>query len=163
MDLDTALSILGILLAILNFFVSPDTLKSFINKTILSTRQKRIDSLKESYDLRKVYRDYRGAWQAAMIAYVSSGLYQLTLFVFWIAIYNVSLIRDSELSMIFSLNGFLTSYFLFTPLTSFTTATKLHNDVVNLDRYYQETLKKLTKLGLSIAEATELLGKEVAE
>ena len=163
MDLSTVLSIIGILLAILGFFVSPDWIKSAINKTIFSNRQKRIDSLKENYDVRKMYREHRDAWTAALIARVSSALYQLTIFVFWIGIYTVTLIRNPEQSMIFSFNGFITFYFLFGPLDRFNSATRLHNDVVNLEEFKQETIKKLKKLGLSMEQATELLDKEETE
>ncbi len=163
MDLSTVLSIVGVLLAILSFFVSPDLVKSTINKTILSTRQKRIDSLKEAYDLRKLYLKNRDIWTAALIASVSSALYQLTLFVFWVGIYTVSLIRKPEQSMILSFNGLITFYFLFAPLNGFNSATKLFNDVVNPEKFKQETIKKLRKLSLSIEAAIELLDKEEPE
>jgi hypothetical protein len=65
--------------------------------------------------------------------------------------------------MILSLNGFLTFYFLFTPLDKSNSATKLHNEVVNLDKFKRETIQKLKKLGLSTEEATELLDKEETE
>ena len=163
MDLSTVLSIIGIILAVLGFFVSPDWVKSILNKTILSSRQKRIDSLKEDYDLRKFYIENRDIWIAALIASVSSALYHLTLFVFWMGIYTITLIRKPELSMVYSFNGIITYYFLFTPLTKFNLTTKLYNDVVNLDKFKQETIKKLKKLGLSTEEATELLDKEKTE
>jgi hypothetical protein len=161
MSLDTVLSIIGIILALVSLFVSPDLVKSTINKTKLSSRQKKIDALKEKYDSIKFFRENRDAWTAALIASLSSALYQLTLFVFWIGIYIVTLIRDPEQSMILSFNGYITFYFLFAPLNKFNSATKLHNDVVNLDKFKQETIEKLKKLGLSTEEATELLDKEV--
>jgi hypothetical protein len=163
MDLSTLLSIIGIILAVLSYFISPDWVKSIINKTVLSNRQKKINSLKEDYDLRKFYLESRDAWIAALVAIVSSALFQLTLFVFWMGIYTVSFIRKPDLDMIFSFNGFITFYFLFGPLNRFNSATKLHNDVVNLDKFKQATIKKLTKLGLSTKEATELLDKEATE
>jgi CBS domain containing-hemolysin-like protein len=163
MELSTVLSIIGIMLAVLGFFVSPDWIKSAINKTILSNRQKRIDSLKENYDVRNIYKEHRDAWIAALIAIISSALYQLTIIVFWISIYTVTLIRNPEQSMIFSFNGFITFYFLFAPLNRFNSATRLHNDVLNLEDFKQKTIKKLKKLGLSMEEATELLDKEETE
>ncbi len=160
MDLNTLLNIIGILLALLSFFVSPDWVKSIINKTILSNRQKRIASLKEDYDTRRFFTKHENAWTAALIASVSSALYQLTLFLFWIGIYTVSLTRNHELDMIISFNGFMTFYLLFATTNKFNSVTKLFNDVVNLDKFKQETIGKLKKLGLSPEEATELLDKE---
>ena len=119
MDLSTILSIIGVLLAILSLFVSPEWIKSAINRTILSNRQKRIDSLKEDFDVRKIFKEDNDAWTAALIASVSSALAQLTLFVFWIGANIVTLIRKPELDMIISFNGFFTFYFLFFTLDKF--------------------------------------------
>ena len=146
MDLDTILSIVGILLAILSFFASPDWVKSIVNKTILSNRQKRIDTLKENYDLRVFYFNNRDVWTAALIGRVSSALYQLTLFVFWIGIYTVSLIRKPETSMIYSFNALVTYFFLITPLARFNEATQVYNDVLQIAVFRQKTIDKLRKL-----------------
>lgn len=113
MDLSTILSIIGVILAVLSFFITPDWIKSSINKTILSNRQKRIDSLEEDYFAIKFYSENQNEWTAALIASVSSALAQLTLFVFWIGANIVTLIRKPELDMITSFNGFITFYFLF--------------------------------------------------
>jgi hypothetical protein len=160
MDLSTVLSLVGIALALLSFIVSPEWIQSILKKTILSNRQKRIASLKDEYDTRVDFIENRDAWIAALIASVSSALSHLTILIFWVAVYTISLIRKPEIDMIFSFNGLMTFLFLFTPFDRFNSATKLYNDVAYIEKYKNDVIAKLEKLGLSKDEATRLLDKK---
>jgi hypothetical protein len=147
MDLSLLLSIIGVMLAVLGFFVSPGWASSVISKSILASRKKRIEALIEEYKNRTYYRENHDTLTAVLIAKVANGLYQLTLFVFWVGIYVTVRIREPETASLVSFNGFLTFYFLFGVLNRFNSTVQMFNDVVNIHRYKEEAIKKLIKLG----------------
>jgi hypothetical protein len=146
-DLSLLLSIIGLILAVLSFFVSPGWASSVINNSVLSNRKKRRESLIEDYKFVVYCRENHDTLAAALIAKVANGLYQLTLFVFWVGIYVTVRIREPETASLVSFNGFLTFYFLFGVLNRFNSTVQLFNNVVNIHRYKEEIIKKLIKLG----------------
>ena len=147
MDTSIVLSIIGIFLDVLNFFVSPDWVKSTINKTILSNHQKRIESIIEDYASIKFFSENKDRWIAGLIGRLSNALYHLTIFVFWVGIYTVSRIHDPEESMAATINRFMTFYFLFDTTSRFNDTTRFYNRAANLEGFKAETIKKLKKLG----------------
>jgi len=146
-DLSLLLTIIGLILAVLNFFISPGWVLSTINKSVLANRKKRIETLIDDYKFIAYCREKHDTLAAELIAKVANGLYQLTLFVLWVGIYVTVNIRQSKTDPLLNFNLFLTLYFLFGVLDRFNSTVQMFNNVVNIHRYKEDVIKKLTKLG----------------
>ena len=147
MDTSLVLSVIGLMLALLSFFISPDDVRNKINKSILSSRQKRIESLIVNYRITKNFRVSPYALNLYIFRAIATALIQLTLLVTAIGlniIFSFGVNSISPVTIIIVVISL--SFQAILTIRTLNIVFSLSNNALYLDKFKEETIKKLIKL-----------------
>lgn len=154
--------VLVIVLNVFSNFATP-WIKSAYERSVFSSRKKRIVSHIVEYKRLKNLRDNLARLVIVMLIRLAEGLVNIAVLIGLVGIYIVYNTAKPESSKALPLEIISISISTLLTVLSFWQAFHVASNVFSIDEYKEKTIKKLKKLGLSTEEAIELLDKEEIE
>jgi len=126
-------------------------LKSYVDKGSLSLRNRRIEAIKEEYSRYKQYRENNATLTVEILRQLIKSLFFAAIFLLFTAVELFEKL-DGKTTWIIENIGIFLGALLGVFTSMLTDTTRLIDTIANFEKYKQNAMKKLEKLGATLEE-----------